>query len=386
MAHCNTVFSQLLKLVPRHEFERLAITHHSGRSFRTASRWDQFVAMLHGQLAGRHSLRDIVDSLCAQSHRLYHLGGRKLSRTTLARINEDKPCALYEALFRKVLGRCLNQPRAHRFRFKSQLYALDSTTIDLCLSMFPWAKFRTTKGAIKLHVGLNQAGHLPEFVCLTEARTHDVKAGRQFTFSAGSIVVMDRAYTDYEWFNSLNSNDVYFVARQRSNADYRVIERRAVDRKTGVTSDQLITYRGTHAIARYPGITRRVGYRDSESGKHYVFLTNQLKLSARTIADIYKSRWEVELFFKSLKQNLKIKSFVGTSKNAVMTQVWIALIAYLLVSYLKFINGLTRSVQQIVRLLQTNLFDKRDLIALLRGDPVESRYRPDVRQTSLFKS
>ncbi len=188
MAHCNTIFSQILKLVPRHEFESLAKQHHSGRSFRTASRWSQFVSLSMAQLAGRNSLRDIVDNMSAQSHRLYHLGSRKLSRSNLSRINENKPYGLYEALFGKLLSRCQRMTPGHDFRFKNPLYSLDASTIDLCLSVFPWADFRTTKGAIKLHVGLNHDGYLPEFVTITEGKTQDISIGRTLKFPKGSIV------------------------------------------------------------------------------------------------------------------------------------------------------------------------------------------------------
>ena len=185
MAHCNTIFSQILKLVPRHEFETLANQHHSGRAFRTASRWSQFVTMAMAQLAGRNSLRDIVENISAQAHRLYHLGSAKLSRSNLSRINEDKPYALYEALFGKLLSRCQGMTPGHDFRFKNPLYSLDASTIDLCLSVFPWADFRTTKGAIKLHVGLNHEGYLPEFVTVTEGKTNDVTIGRTLKFPKG---------------------------------------------------------------------------------------------------------------------------------------------------------------------------------------------------------
>jgi hypothetical protein len=378
MAHCNTVLNQILKIVPRHEFEVLANQHHTGRSFRKASRWSQFVAMTIGQLSGRCSLRDIVDNLSAQSHRLYHTGSRDLKRTTLARINEDKPYGLYEALFAKLLARCMSQPRHHKFRFKNPLIALDSTTIDLCLSLYQWAEFRATKGAIKLHVGLNQAGYLPEFNCITDGKTTDIDVARRLDFAKGSIVVLDRGYTDYSWYNTLNHKGVLFVSRLKSNARYRVIERRKVNKQQGVTSDQIIEFNNYYAKQDYPGTLRRVGYRDPETGKHYVFITNHKKLSAKTIADIYKSRWQIELFFKCIKQNLKIKSFVGTSRNAVLTQIWIALCTYLMITYLKFQFSLPKSIQQIMRLLHLNLFDKRELIPLLRGDPVERpRFNPN---------
>ncbi len=368
MAHCNTIFSQILKLVPRHEFETLAKRHHSGRSFRTASRWSQFVALAMAQLAGRNSLRDIVENISAQAHRLYHLGSTKLSRSNLSRINDGKPYALYEALFGKLLSRCQGVVPGHTFRFKSPLYSLDASTIDLCLSVFPWADFRTTKGAIKLHVGLNHAGYLPEFVTVTEGKKPDVTVGRTLEFPKGSMVAIDRGYNDYGWYKQLTEKGISFVTRLKTNATYRPVSRRPVLKSKGLICDQTIEFTGTQTAKKCPVQLRRIGYRDAETGKRYVFLTNHFKLSARTIADIYQARWQVELFFKWIKQNLKIKSFVGTSKNAVMTQIWIALCVYLLLAFLKFQSKLQKSTQQILRLLHLNLFEKRDLMALLRGE------------------
>jgi len=369
MAHCNTILSQIIKLVPRHEFEVLANQHHCGRSFRTASRWSQFVTMAMAQLAGRNSLRDIVENISSQAHRLYHLGSAKLSRSNLSRINEDKPYELYEALFGKLLSRCQGKAPGHDFRFKNPLYSLDASTVDLCLSVFPWADFRTTKGAFKLHVGLNHEGYLPEFVTVTEGKAHDVTIGRTLKFPKGSIVAIDRGYNDYGWYNQLTEKGIFFVTRLKSNAKTRVVCRRLVLKEKGLTSDQTIEFTGIQTQKKCPIKLRRIGYRDPESGKHYIFLTNNFKLSAKTIADIYKARWQVELFFKWIKQNLKLKSFIGTSKNAVLTQIWIALCVYLLLAFIKFQSKLNKSMQQILRLLQLNLFEKRDLMALLRGDP-----------------
>ena len=383
MAHCNTILSQILKLVPRHEFETLAKQHHSGRAFRKASRWSQFVSLTMAQLSGRNSLRDIVDNMSAQMHRLYHLGSAKLSRSNLSRINEDKPYALYEALFGKLLTRCQGVAPDHDFRFNHPLYSLDASTIDLCLSVFPWADFRTTKGAIKLHVGLNHAGYLPEFVTITEGKKHDVTVGRTLNFPKGSIVAIDKAYNDYAWYKQLTDKEIFFVTRIKSNAKYRIIERRPVLKDKGLTCDQTIEFTGPQVSQKCPIRLRRIGYKDAETGKHYVFLTNNFKLAAKTIADVYKARWQVELFFKWIKQNLKIKSFVGTSKNAVMTQIWIAMCVYLLIAFLKLQSVLTKSMQQLLRLLQLNLFDKRDLMALLRGDPPDGRL-PDANQMKLI--
>jgi len=370
LAHHNTVFAQLLKFVPRHEFEALANQHHKGQKLRKMSRWSQFVALSLGQFAGRASLRDIVSNLSAQASKLYHLGSSGVSRSSLARVNENQPYTLYEALFHKLLARCQGVAPRHGFRFKNKLYSVDASTIDLCLSVFPWAKFRSTKGAVKLHVGLDHEGLLPSFVTVTDGKAHDVTVGRTLTLPRDSIVVMDRAYTDFTWFNALNNKGIFFVIRQKRNATYRIIERRDVCKRSGLTCDQTILITGAKASA-CPIPLRRIGYRDPETGKHYVFLTNHFRLSAKTIADIYKSRWQIELFFKCIKQNLKIKTFLGTSRNAVLTQIWIAMCAYLLLAWIKFSSRIDRSLQQMIRLLQLNLFDRRDLLSLLRGSPPE---------------
>jgi putative transposase len=364
MAHSSTVLAQMLKLLPRHEFDALAREHHEGRRLRKISRWGQFVAMASAQLTGRASLRDLLGNLAAQSSKLYHLGVGLISRSSLARTNEKQPWTLYEALFFKLLSRCQHHAPGHGFRFKNKLFSLDASTIDVCLSMFPWARFRQAKGAIKLHVGLDHAGMLPTFVSITDGKTHDVTAGRALALPSGSIVAFDRGYTDYAWYSQLNDRGVFFVTRQKRNARYRVIERRKIKTGQNLTCDQTIEL--TSAKGKTcPIPLRRVGYRDPETGKKYVFLTNNFKLAAVTIAAIYKSRWQIELFFKWIKQNLKIKTFLGTSKNAVMTQIWIAMCVYLLLAYLKFVSRSGRSLQQILRLLQLNLFDRRSLLELI---------------------
>lgn len=383
MSHCNTIFSQILKFVPRHEFETLAKQHHSGRSFRTASRWSQFVILAMAQLAGRKSLRDIVENVSVQAHRLYHLGSAKLTRSNLSRINEDKPYTLYESLAGKLLSRCQGMTPGHNFRFKNPLYSLDASTINLCLSVFPWANFRTTKSAVKLHVGLNHSGYLPEFVTITEGKTSDIEIGRTLQFPQGSIVVADRGYCDYSWYNQLTEKNIFFVTRLKSNTKFKVVSRDPVLKYKGLTSDQIIKFTGLKSAKECLIQLRRIGYRDKETGKHYIFLTNNFKLSAKTIADIYKARWQVELFFKWIKQNLKIKTFVGTSKNAVMTQIWIAVCVYLLLAFIKFQSTMSKSMQQILRLLQLNLFEKRDLMALLRGDIIVDKNTNNNQMTLL---
>ncbi len=374
MAYRSTVFGDLLKLVPRHEFESLARKHSTGRKLRSMTRWKQFVAMALGQLAGRSSLRDIVANLSAQDAKLYHLGATRVARSSLARVNESQPHTLYEALFGRLLASCRRQAPGHGFRFKNKLLSLDSTTIDLCLSMFPWAKYKRTKGAVKLHVGLDHGGFLPAFACATDGRTSDIEAARALALPAGSIVAADRAYVDFAWMNSLIIKGVDLVTRMKRGILFRIVERRET-RGRGVTSDWTIELTSERGRKRCPHRLRRIGYRDPETKKRCAFLTTNFSLSAKTIADIYRSRWEVELFFKWIKQNLKVKSFVGTSRNAVMTQLWIALCVHLLLAFVKFANRLAWTLHEMLRVLQLNLFERRNLVALFQpvADPPPAR-------------
>jgi len=369
LSHHNTAFQQLLKPVSRHEFEKLAKVHHHGQKLRKASRWDQFLGMAMSQLSGRQSLRDIQSNLEAQRHKLYHLGGKPIARSTLSRLNEQQPAALYEALFYKLLGRCKTQPGQHKFRFRNPLYSLDASALDLSMKLFPWAAHRDDTANVKLSVGLNHATEIPEFVALSDGNENDMLEGRKFSFPKGSIVAFDKGYVDYQWFGSLTHQGVSFVTRLRAKAVYCVVERREVRPQSGVTSDQVIQLNSKHAIERGAPRLRRVGYRDQETGKHYQFLTNNFQLSAATIAAIYKDRWKVELFFKAIKQNLKIKAFIGTSKNAVLTQVWIALITYLLVAFARHSAREGWTVQRILRVLQLNLFERKTLKEILDPDP-----------------
>ena len=368
MAHNSTVLAQFLKLMPRHEFESLAKRHHKGRRLRSMTRWNQFVAMSVAQLAGRCSLRDIVANLSAQKRKLYHLGVGAVARSSLARVNEEQPHGLYEELFGRLLARCRMSAPGHGFRFRNPLFSLDATTIDLCLSMFPWAKFRRAKGAVKLHLGLDHGGYLPAFARVTDGKTADIEAARALRLPVGSIVAADRAYMDFDWINSLISQGVFLVTRLKRRIKFKVLERRPANRAQGVTSDQTIVFTSARGRKRCPHRLRRIGYRDTDTGRHYVFLTTNFALSAKTVADIYKSRWQVELFFKWIKQHLKVKSFVGTSRNAVMTQLWIAMCVYLLLSYVKFANRLAWSLNEMLRVLQLNLFDRRPILEVLETE------------------
>ena len=369
MSHRNTVFAQLLRLAPRHQFEKLAEAHHIGRRFRKTSRWSQFVALAMGQLSGRHSLRDVVANATAQASRWYHLGARRVTRSTLARVNEQQPHEFYEAWFGVLYQRCRPRAPGHRFRFKNPLYSLDSSLIDLSLKLFPWGHLALGKAAVKLHVGLDHRGYLPAFATITDSHTADIEVARTLTLPKGSIVVVDKGYDDYSWYTALTHQGVYFVSRQKRGARYRVIERRDVDRSQGLICDQTIELTGTKSRTESLARLRRIAYRDPETHKRYVFLTNHFRLAASTIAACYKARWQIELFFKWIKQNLKIKAFLGTSKNAVMTQIWIALCVYLMLAYLKHLSAIGASLQQMIRLLQLNLFSRRDLLALLPAEP-----------------
>ena len=385
MAHHNTVFAQLLRLLPRHEFEAEAREHQHGRELRVMSRWAQFVALGFAQLTGRQSLRDIVNNLSAQGRKLYHLGVTSaVSRSSLARVNAEQPHTLYEALFGRLLSACQQRAPRHGFRFKNKLYAVDASTIDLCLAVFPWASFRRTKAAVKLHVGLDLAGHLPSFVSVTEGKTGDVKVARTWTFPKGSVVVADRAYVDFKWFHQLQTRGVTFVTRLKRGVRYRVIRKHEVRKGTGVLEDETIELTSARGRKAYAAPLRRVAFKDPVTKNRYVFVTNNMTWVAKTIADIYKSRWQIELFFKWIKQHLKVKRFVGRSQNAVMTQLWVATCMYLLLAYLKFAMRLRWNLHQMLQLLQLNIFERRPLQDLLAPPRPRSPSCPSVGQLPLI--
>ena len=372
MAHGSTIVRQILHLVPRHAFDRLAAQHHRGAGLRRMSRWSQFVALVVAQLSGRHSLRDVEASLAAQQPRLYHLGARVAPRASLARVNAEQPHSLYEALCAKLLERCSALAPRHGFRFRHKLYALDSSFIELSLSVFPWATYKASKGAAKLHVGLDLDGHLPTFVSLTDGQTSDIAEARRLALPRGSMVVCDKGYTDFAWYQGLMNQGVFFVTRSRDNASFEVLGQ-AEPHHANVLFDQTVRMTGVKPRAIGLPPLRRVGWRDPETGKEYVFLTNAFQPAARTIAEVYRARWRIELFFKWLKQNLRITTFLGTSRNAVLTQIWVAICVYLMLTYLKFVSRTGNSLQEILRLLHLNLFHRRHLTTLLAGqgrDPV----------------
>ncbi len=355
MAHCNTIFHSMLKLIPRHHFAKLAAEHGTGRQARSFSRWSQLVHLLAMQLTARASLRDGIASLKARIKNLYHLGVKPVARSTFADANNRRPASFFAAIFAHLYQRCLAHAPRHKFKFKNKLYSLDATVVSLCLSLFPWASFRRSKAGVKLHTLLNHDGYLPAFVAITPAREHEIKKARALTLPKGSIVVEDLGYTDYAWYGQLTVQKIFFVTRQKRNARYRVLGSRPVKASVGLVSDETIELTGAKG-RQCPKPLRRIVYQDLTTGKVYVFLTNHFRLGAKTIADIYKERWQIEIFFRFIKQNLKIKAFIGNSENAVMSQIYAALIVYLLLCYTKFLCNLNVALQHFMRILQLNLF------------------------------
>lgn len=360
-----SIFSQLLKLFSRLEFQQLVKETRAERHARGFPSWDQFVAMLFCQLGRAQSLREICGGLASCEGRLVHLGASAApSRSTLAYANAHRPWQLYEAVFHRLLGRCqeLTARAQKKFRFKNKLLSLDATVIDLCASVFCWAKYQRTKGAVKLHLLLDHDGYLPTVAVITEGRVADVRVARELRFEPGTILIMDRGYVDFAWFDRLTAQGVFFVTRPKTGMAYEVVEHRKIDVNRNLLSDQIIELT-SETGQKVAWQLRRIEIWVPEKEERMALLTNHLDLSALTIAAIYKERWQVELFFKALKQNLKIKTFVGTTANALRIQIWTALIAMLLLRYLQLRSTFGWSLSNLAALLRMNLFVHRDLWA-----------------------
>jgi putative transposase len=314
----------------------------------------------------------------SQPKQQYHLGSQKIKRTTFSRANENLEYQFYLSLFSKLYQRCSQQAPGHKFRFKSKLFSLDGSLIDLSMKIFPWADYNKRKSALKLHIGLDHDGLIPAFVSLTGAKESEMKQVDLWKFPKGSVLVFDKGYNSFSWHNALSSKGLVWVTRIRGNAKYKVIKELPTTNNLQVISDQIIKYTGKKALENNLPAIRLVTYYDPVTQKNYKFITNQFKWSAQTIADIYKDRWQVELFFKWIKQNLKIKAFIGNSKNAVMTQIMAALCVYLIVAFIKFQSKTAKSFQQILRLLQMNLFIRRPLMELLRPPSKIKQDRPQM--------
>lgn len=370
MLQAMSLFNQLLQHFPSLEFAALVKKHGAERGAKGFTCRTQLVAMLFCQLAHADSLREICNGLACCVGKLVHLGiGTAPNKSSLSYANKNRPAKLYEELFYTLLGRFRQEQglglRKRKFRFKNKLLSLDSTTISLCLEMFPWAKLRRAKGGVKAHVLLDHDDYLPRYVLITEARRSDVKMADAFPLNPGSIVVMDRGYNDYELFRNWTAQEIYFVTRLKDNAAYAVERERAVPANRNIRSDQLIRFTGEKAQKDCPCLLRRVAVWDAVNQREIVLLTNLLEFGSTTIAAIYKDRWEIELFFKALKQNLKVKSFVGTSENALRIQIWTALIAILLLKWLHHLSKAKWSLSNLASMLRLNLFTYRDLTAWL---------------------
>ena len=374
-----SLFGQMLQLFDRARFAKVVAQYRGDKAAKGFTTWGQMVSMLFCHLAKAQSLREITGGLQSCIGKLSHLGvQRSPSRSNLAYANEHRDWRIYQDTFFHLLEKVQQQWKGKRtFRFKNKLYSLDATVIDLCLSMFDWATFRTTKGAIKLHCVLDHDGYLPCFVHITEGIVHEVTALKEsmleaFSFVKGSIVVFDRGYTDYWLFGYWMGEGVYFVTRMKRKAQYRVVKRLAVAAGTSILRDQLICLTSAKAKKECPDVLRRIEVYDSEHDTVIVLLTNHLTFAPSTIAQIYRDRWQIEVFFKTIKQQLKIKTFVGTSANAVRIQLWTALIAILLLKYLKMLSSYAHwSLSNLIALLRFNLFLYRDLTEWL-NDPYKS--------------
>ncbi len=365
MSRVCSIFSQLLQFFPRLEFEHLVRKHRAERHARGFTCWGQFIAMLFCQLGQAHSLREICGGLAACEGKLRHLGlSDSPKRSTLAYANEHRPWQLFQSVFAQLYQRCaslVNPPR--RFRFRNRLLTLDATLIDLCASLFDWAAYQRTKGAVKLHLLLDHQGFLPQFMVITPGRTHEIQVARRLRLAPGTILVFDRGYADYRWFESLTQQGVFFVTRLRHDAHFQVLEERPLPQRGHILSDQIIRLGSPHY--QQPSPLRRIVVEVPGWDHPLVLLTNHLGLGSTSVARIYQERWQVEIFFRTLKQNLRLKTFVGTSANALKIQIWTALIALLLLKYLQLRASYGWSLSNLLALLRQQLFVYRDLLAWL---------------------
>lgn len=380
MAHNNTVLSQMLQLLPRHVFEHQVETHSwQGPKPRKLSYWSQLVAMLYAQLSGKKSLRDLVFSLGRHLHKLYHLGLAPVKRSTLADANELRPARVFSQTYFKLLAR-LEAERA-RQSGPRRVKILDATYVPVCDSLFPWADFMPGKGAVKLHFLLEAEAGTPQELHVTSGQVHELEVARALSFAPGDLVLLDRGYVDFAWLYSLHQQGVGFVTRLPGNIRYQVVQENPVPSDSLALADQAIRLSTDYSRSHYPEALRRVHYRDPDTGKEYVFLTNLPDLPALAVADLYRQRWQIETFFRWIKQNLKIKAFYGTSENAVLIQIWTAMIAYLLLLWLKVRSWAGWSILELTRLVQTLIMERCNLWDLLcprTSDP------PDYGQLTLF--
>jgi hypothetical protein len=386
MPHYNTLFGHLLAQLPRHDFEKLVFQYRSDRYAKKLSTWNQFQALLFAQCGGHQSLRDIETGFLSQGGKLYHLGlPDKICRNTLSHANSKRDWRIYHDFFYKLLGRCKDLTPKHKFRFKNPLYAFDATTVSLCLSLFPWSRIKHKKGAIKMHFQLDYAGEIPVFMTVSKGDVNDVQiAKKHFTFSRDSIYCFDRGYIDYSWLRRIDAKGAFFVTRLKKRMPYQIVgQQRTFTGKSGIVSDEVIEFCSEKGRKGYPHWLRLVRYHDAKRDEIFEYITNNQDFSGRTIADIYQARWQIESFFRFIKQNLKIKTFLGTSQNAVLTQIWAAMCYLLLLAYLKYQTKYSNSLYYLHRLIKAGLFLRITLIDLLRlNEGRLSRVRDDDLQLS----
>ena len=383
----KTVFSQIMDFLPLHEFRKCVMRYRGDYKVRTLSCLDQFLSMSFAQMTYRESLRDIETCLKTMSNKLYHMGIRgNIARNNLARANENRDWRIY-ADFAQILihqARNLYQNEDFGIELDQTVYALDASTIDLCLSLFPWAHFRKTKGAIKLHTLLDLRGSIPTFIEITDGKVHDVNILDILATEPGSFYVMDRGYLDFKRLHTLHQTAAFFVIRAKCNMQSKRVYSRPVDKSTGLQCDQTILLAGYYTAKDYPDKLRRVRYYDSETDKRLVFLTNNFSLPALTIARLYKARWQVELFFKWIKQHLRIKAFYGTSENAVKTQIWIAIATYVLIAIIKKRLDLKISLYTFLQIISVTIFEKMPIYQALQDCQQQDLDSQMHNQLSLF--
>jgi hypothetical protein len=383
----KTIFAQLMAFLPAHEFRKCVERYQGHYKVQSFSCWDQFLCLAFAQLTYRESLRDIEICLRAAGSKLYHLGFRsQVARNTLANANAVRDWRIY-ADFAQVLiaeARRLYVDEDFGLELKQTVYALDSTTIDLCLALFPWAKFRKRKGAVKLHTLLDLRGSIPTVIWITTGKVHDVRVLDELFIEAGTIYVMDRGYLDFARLHRIQRESAFFVTRAKKNFNFRRLYSAPVDRTTGLLFDQTIVLNGFYSARDYPDKLRRVGFHDAERNKRLVFLTNNISLPALTIAQLYHCRWKVELFFKWIKQHLRIKAFYGDSENAVKTQIWIAISVYVLVAIVKKRLSLEPSLYTILQILSVTLFEKMPILRALSVTPYTTQHHEFSNQLNLF--
>lgn len=382
------VFAQLMEFLPRHDFNKCVRRYRGNYRVRDFSCRDQFLAMSFAQLTYRESLRDIETCLRSVAPKLYHMGfrSRRISRSTLSDANRQRDWRIYADFAHILIARArkLYAEESFGVDLKGAAYALDSTTIDLCLSLFPWATFRRRKGAVKLHTLLDLRGNIPCFLRVSHGRMHDVNILDELPIEPGAFYIMDKAYTDFGRLYRLQQQAAFFVTRAKTNLDRKRRKSHAVDKSTGLRSDQTIILAGVKSSLAYPDPLRRVAYFDADRDKRLVFLTNNMALPALTITELYRCRWQIELFFKWIKQHLRIKAFYGTNPGAVKTQVWIAISVYVLVAIVKKELNIDRSLSEILQILSVNPFEKTPLFQLLSDPSLRFPDAPCPNQLRLF--